>query len=75
MNRLSLRHHRKRKTRHCSAAQRLVLDELRLHSWFDCPVVSLAWIVLGSFLFDEGLVQAEIMADAILPTWVAVLVI
>jgi hypothetical protein len=75
MNRLSLRHHGERKTRHRSAAQRLVLDELRLHSWLDCPVVSLSRVVLGSFLFDKGLVQAEIMADAVLPTWVTVLVV
>jgi hypothetical protein len=41
-----------------------------LGSSFDAPVVSLSWIILGPLNFDEVLVKAEIMSNAVLPTGV-----
>lgn len=66
---------RERKTGHGSATQGLVLEKLRLHARFDCPVIPFSWVILGSFLFNERLVQTQIVTDTVLPTGIAVLVI
>lgn len=73
--RLPLRGCRERKTGHGSATQGLVLEKLRLHARFNRPVISFSRVILGSFLFNERLVQAQIVADAVLPAGITVLVI
>jgi hypothetical protein len=39
-----------------------------LHARFDCPIISLARVVLRSLLLDEMLVQTEVVPNAVLPT-------
>ena len=46
----------------------LLLDELTLEPGCDGPVVALAGIVLGPLLLHKGLVQTEVVSDAILPS-------
>lgn len=74
-NRLHLGNSRKRKTGHGRTTQRFVLEKLHLHTRLNRPVISFAWVILWPFLFDECLVQTQIMANAILPTRITVLVI
>lgn len=64
-----------RKAGHGSTTQGFVLEKLRLHARFDCPVISLAGIILWPFLLDECLVQTQVVTNAILPAWVTVLVV
>ena len=44
-----------------------LLEELSLSSRGDGPVVALARVTLGALLLDEGLVEAQVVADAVLP--------
>lgn len=51
-------------------SRRLFLEELLLSARLNTPVVSLAWIILGSLNLDKILVQAKVMANTILPAGV-----
>lgn len=54
--------------RWCRLSRGLFLEELLLGAGFDAPVVALARVILGSLNLDEVLVEAQVVANTILPT-------
>ena len=46
------------------------MHELRFKTRLDRPVISLARVILWPLLFDEGFIEAKVVANAILPATV-----